>query len=475
MATPLYQSNDIIDTLKKYNNWFFNDNIKRPKIDKPTQNYIYRLYNYCLNNPNLIKYLNKYLNDFNMFNEYIKVEELELWFDTFKTLFKQANIKTSRELYFSKYNPPKRIAFNKLLSDYLNIDSSIYINQDELNTLYLLYEYNIIQQKDIDNISELLSDKGNKINFIEEVPKIEVKTNFNKKIIELNNNLLNYISNRNQCKGCSLYNKGKVLFDTNIIDIDVLDLCIIGISPTLDEIKTQIPFSNQYGKVLRSCLQPIIDSNNLKVAYVNLIPCYAENADNLKNIFTYCKGILDQILQTFKPKLKLLVGVKTAQLYGVKGSATKLINSKINDNYIIMDPADINSRNVSKFKESIQNLESILKQNNTNNSILIQTDTNELNNIQTNNIETDNNIKEDYTLFNINVIEDNIIYIFIDSLGNKKYIIEEASYPIYIKDDKYQNCNYIEDNITAICQLTMKQKKQLMYQLNNNLKQIVEN
>jgi uracil-DNA glycosylase len=462
---------DIISNLKLLNAWFFNPKALKPKIDKIENAYIYRMMNYCLGHPQLVRYLNKYLNSMDNFGNYLKEDEFNNWLTTFQILFKSFDIKSPRDFYYSKFNSLQRNSFSKIIYEYINtIDKSIYLNQDEINMLYVLFEKGIISPEIIENLTEMLSEKTSRNNnsIINDLPKVEIKPVI--KHLNINGHLSTFITNRTQCKNCQLYSKSKVLLDTNIENEgEHADICIIGLSPSSDDIKNQLIFSDQNNGVIRVYVNELIDKYSIKVLYINLITCFTNDTENLKNIYTNCKGISDQIFNIFKPKLKLVVGYKTAQLMGFKGTQTKIINSKINDCFIINSVSDFNGnatpKNIEKFKLGFRLLDDYISKN--------------LNNKKEEKFvefkpQNNNFNLEDCTLFNINIVEDNIIYIFIDSNGDKRYVIEKVNYPIYIKDGDMKSCNYIETEVDSVCFLTSKQKRQLAYQLNGNLKQMVE-
>jgi len=410
----------------------------------------YRLYNNCLLLPKIIWYINKHLNDIYGF---YSLDSKNLLY-TFAEIFKISNIKDSSYLYFSKYQVFKRDQFSKLIDKHSE-ENNLTLNKNEIYNLYKLYELGLIDIELSKNIG-----KEDEVEIVEE-PAVQIQTNKSPEIIQFINNLLNYKTKRKLCRECSSCNKPSSVLDTNLSDLSQrpIDLAIIAnISPTDEDITNQTPLSSESGKLFRVELNKLVNKYNLKYIITNLSMCYSE--DNNKKNIDNCKGIIDEILRIFNPRI-ILIFEDNRKLFGIKSPLKDSCNQIINGKYLCT-PSDVdfvNGSNVirSRYFSAFQTLDTFY-----NKSI----GTNSTHNLEIYNNSETQNFELGDTLFNIEIFNDQIIYILIDKNGDKKYIVEKVVFPVYVKLGQYSECEYIQNIIDYQVDLTLKQKQQLSAKLN---------
>ena len=72
-----------------------------------------------------------------------------------------------------------------------------------------------------------------------------------------------------------------------------------------------------------------------------------------------------------------------------------------------------------------------------------------------------NKLTKDLTLFNIQIIDNDVIYILIDENGEKKYYTEPIKFPIYIKNNSYGGCKHVDSEFNEYCILNNSEKIEL--------------
>ncbi len=425
----------------------------------------YRLFNYFLNNPKICLYLNKYLNNFYIFvSVYYEPND---WLSTFSQIYQKSNIKN---LWITKYQNPKRSQFTKLLDDYYNLIGDLELNQSEINNLFTLFEHNIISNKHIEQLQLSLSKKGSKES-IQSIPifnttVVDNKTN-SSEVIEFCSNMIANINNRPQCKYCPGNKKGTLVLEAqNYTSLDVL---IIGSLPNQDDIRNQKFISNH--DVFKSNLNITLDKFKLSYGYSNRILCTNQNTDDttLKKMADNCSGFSTLVHDIPKPKLKIVLGVKTAKLMGLKATA-KSIGTNIGDNiFILPDPDDIDiddKKILDKLNIYFSNLEKYISYKVSDWSLLNKAE-NQVDDIQ---LLPSGVINSKYTLFDIQVIHGSVLYIVLDENNQKQFITNNITYPVYIKKGKFNECNYIDGDMDFIANLTIFEKQMLSQKLNENIK-----
>lgn len=412
-----------------------------------------RIISYLIKYPNLIHFINNYLNSKYKFEKYSNVE----WLETFKLIFEKNNIKKTNQLYFARYKQTKRNVIKSELEEYL--DSLERINNDnDLNELFRLNEAKIIDDSFIDYIKEINSGKpvGKTKNIDIEIDSAVNKQNENEIIDKLNKKIKNYIQNRLLCKNCPLFNQPKYPVYSNAIDKKV-DCIVVGDFPTSENSFND----NQYLNLIKTLLNQF----DISYALTNLVLCkpkYDEIPNKSKTI-SNCSGVTEHVYNSFNPQFKILIGSNVKSFFKIKGTITKLNGEVINNNFIIVNP----DTNINQYKNGLIKLKEFLTKYNKEKINRINM---EKGLVKSDSFKNINSSLNKYTLFDIKIIEEKILYILIDDKGSKKYITEDISYPVYIKQGKYSDCSFMLDTEPdLVVYLTNQQKIYLNNILNKKL------
>lgn len=79
------------------------------------------------------------------------------------------------------------------------------------------------------------------------------------------------------------------------------------------------------------------------------------------------------------------------------------------------------------------------------------------------------------TLFDVKILGEEILYIFVDNFGNKEYIREQLAHPVYIKHGSISQCEYITSKVNEKLLLTKEEYNILKYSLDANLNSTIGN
>jgi uracil-DNA glycosylase family 4 len=443
---------------------------------------INRCFTYFIGYPKVINYLNEYLN-----HKYDAPQKKDFskWLFTFSEIARMYNINSTNDLYFSKYRVSDRQTFDNTLDQYYE-SINVQINGAEKTALFLLYSKNIITEQHIEKLKSIISGKDiiteneKKLeNIIKpfENTKRDVASDFSPQVKKFIESAKSYIKNRPVCKNCPMYSRGSVILDTNTNNIQPVDIAFIGLNPGYDEYKGQKPFIGKSGQLLHKFLDPLISKYNLSYIITNSILCWSKNATDITNInqvLKNCKQLTGEIHKAFPSKIKVLLGADAMKSVGVKGGITKL-NGTFVDNtfFIIYHPSYIlrEARKLSEFEIAFLKLEALIKNgvnpNKTNKNDQIPSPDGKISIPEKSIIHKfDNSV----TLFDVQVINEKIIYIMIDADGNKKYLVDDVKFPVHIKYGNYKDCEYISDMIDDTIYLTAQQRKDLNQKLYYDLK-----
>ena len=121
-------------------------------------NYKYKFYVNLLNNPKIIFYLNEYMNDLFWFNKFSLMD----WAKTFRLIMQHHGVTQTNQLFFSRYKKDEKVEFITLISEYVNDFGLDPLNNVEISHLYHLYNEDIIDEQDLEEIKFLL-DKPSKL------------------------------------------------------------------------------------------------------------------------------------------------------------------------------------------------------------------------------------------------------------------------------------------------------------------------
>jgi len=453
----------------------------------------FRSITYLIKYPKLMYYINKHLNSLYNFENFNNRE----WFITIAEICRMYNIINTNSLYFTKFKTDESNGFVSIIKKYskeLNISEP---SNSEINAFYILFKNGIITEENIQQLKLVIDGKDKssatekklrKITGEDILPfqstkqekPIELKfENLSPEVQKFSNMVKNYIKSRNTCKNCPLTNKTPIILDTNLTTPGPVDLFILGLNPDKSECKDNLPFTTTSGKILRRFLTPLVEKHNLTYVISNCILCNTKNIQeipSIKNVANNCKVIIEEIKQNFSPRLNIVLGGDAMKALGIKGGVTKL-NGQMMDNYFIMIHPEMilrNSNNLPKFEKAFESLNKLLLTNqltNTNSNINTQPTTT-LHNIPPSKIIT--RFGPNLTLFDIKHIGEQIIYIMNNELGEKKYLIEDILFPIYIKDGNYKDCKIIDNEPQAVAFLTAQQRIDLNKTLHHNLRSMID-
>ncbi|RLA79075.1 MAG: hypothetical protein DRG78_13660 [Epsilonproteobacteria bacterium] len=444
-------------------------------------NYKYKFYVNLLNNPKIIFYLNEYMNDLFWFNKFSLMD----WAKTFRLIMQHHGVTQTNQLFFSRYKKDEKVEFITLISEYVTDFGLDPLNNVEISHLYHLYNEDIIDEQDLEEIKFLL-DKPSKLKKTKPVKQdLAVFEKFNKdeeviidlvdsdEMISTKSNFKSFINNRNVCKTCKLRGTDPLMFDTTASKVGPVDLMIIGTFPSATDVSNNKAFSDENGKFVRFFIDRLIKETNISVVYTYSYVCSPKNmsssAAERRKLINNCSGVLSELTNAFKPKLKLVLDIANAKMmFDIKGPAAKLIGTTINDNSILcISPADVisNEKKLPIFKSVMDELHTFFNQN--------KRMTNTTSNTNISDVSETNLSKQklsSLTLFDIKTVYDKLIYIYIDPTGKKVYVNEEIKFPIFIKYGDYSECDYFITDIDGVCIVDSKQKNKLIYQLNKNVK-----
>jgi uracil-DNA glycosylase len=514
---------NFLDFLKQFSSYLLNKKypiddflkiIDKYEINRYTL--IKRLLSYTYHNPHIIYYFNSYLN-----NKYeSQHHDIKLMLENFKYIMHSNNI---NKLYFFKakdFKDENKQKIKTILKEYYEFIENKYLNDLELNHLYLLFCKKIITIDEILKINKSLNN-NEKIDInldflnndiIEENNEININEYLNYSLTKSHSNsIFNFISeikniklNSNKCKQCKLYQNNFIPFDTNCEEIEKLDVLFIGIHPDSESIVFNKILFNEGGKLLR---QNIFKFNKkIKWGLTNIIPCCINNIQDIgktdKQISTFlknCNEIILNIIKRFSPKIIIPIGKHSMNFFNIKGSIIQNSGkiSKINNLLLIpiINPSSIDKNEGNKsiydktweilyqvtnklYVQNIDNsnieVQNLPKQNLINNNINneVKNDGNIINKFNIDSSKIINLITENLTYFDcFNLDGNNILIIYIDENGEKFYKIEEYKIPIYIKNTEYNSCKLLEskDEFTYTSYINGFNKFKLNKSLKDNL------
>jgi len=432
--------------------------------------------------PKIIHYINEYLN--NWFD--IENCSLKDFLYTISLICKQYKIDTTSKLYYSKTRIEETDEFMSLIQKYYN---EIGLDPPSIGELYAflnLYKAGIITETLINDITNIITANIEKPpvqqQFRQFIPTTtDVKEeetlsfeNLSPKVKEYIGIIKNYI--KSKCKHCPMYNKGSVILDTNLQEPGPVDILLIGLNPGSDELKKDLPFIGKSGQLLRKYLNPLIQKYHLSYIITNSILCSSANAQEIPNISQVtknCKPLVDEIRRMFPSKLTIVLGNEAKTSLGIKGAITKLNGEYFEGYFIILHPSAIlyNPNNLPKFEKAFQNLDILISKNeviNMNKKEMVTKIENIKENIPKDRIVT--RFSQDLSLFDIKLIDEQVIYILKDPKGNKKYLFEQFSMPVFVKSGQYKECHIIEKNVDAFCKINNEERirlSKMLYYYNN--------
>lgn len=449
--------------LKSLNLWFF----KNSKINidelilnmKDDENYYKRIFlNYGLNNTFFILYFDKYLNSRFRTSKF----DIKMWLIIFKELY----LKTNQKSYY--YIESK----NYINDDLLEYNGSVKQNLLKLQNLNIVAVSDVIEfENTIDN-NNIKNKELNSNIIIDEMKKVVPE-----KTIYWIEDIKKNIDSNTQCFNCDFFGNEKFILKTNSTEpTKKVDICFIF---------EYIDKDNKNYKILLDIIEKVI-SPYFTYSIYSLLSCLKNEHIKItaKHIKT-CSHIFTKINEMFYGGINVIFGNNLKKYFKIEGRITDVINTFTESkNYFIMD--DIYStlprknKNVSEGLKILIDYLSVLndeKKLNEQKSI----EKNKIKEVNDNtekskyNIPNENIIysyNKDYTFLNAFTVENDIIMVFIDQNGTKKYLIQNINMPIYIKFGNYEDNEFIDKKMTQVCYITKQQKSILENTLKKKMKSI---
>jgi uracil-DNA glycosylase family 4 len=495
--------------LKALSGWLFT-NKRREDIQLIIDKYeiensvMKRLTSYVYNTPYLVWYINKYLNKLYEFNKYDTADLIR----SFSYLLDINRLNATNKVFYLKSNDladKNRQKVKEFFKEYFNILYEKQFNDLELNFFYDLLNIGVINIEDIEAMSKHLdADKGS-IN-LEDFNINTVITSANAHIPNANAAVMNiyrdltpplktfcdgikqYMSGCDNCKKCELKKNQIILIDTNLKEFGPVDIIFIGYNPNMEDIESNKPFAGRNGMVLRERISQLPE--NITWLIINLIFCATAKESDIKDgdkVINNCSPIYSGILKNFPSKCKVPLGAKATKILGINDGITG-VSGKIftQDDVNIIPMIHPNSlihdqKNVDKFNKDFQTILNLFSSKSTTitPTQIVKTADNSKTNKKSYStsitIPEDKLIIEvtpDLTFFDVKEINQQIVKIFIDVNGKKKYKIEPYDLNFYIKFDSWNDCTQITDKVDGIVTMTGREKPNLINKVRAKLDDI---
>lgn len=465
-----------------------------------------RVLSYCYNNPHLVWYFNKYFN--NKFN-FERYDRTDLIMNMFY-LMDLNNHSNNRSLFFIKSNDLKDVNFHKVrnvIKEYFQTIYNRQLNNLELGFYYKLFLMREITTDDIIELDSKLNGGESKLDLVEplnnqnsadnsnEVDKEQLKKWIEEqrvkplpeKINEFINNIKQQKTNREKCKSCKLYEKPIVVLDTNMEDFGPVDVMFIALNPGKDEVIYNKPLVGKAGTLHRSKMYYL--NPNTKWVMTNTMLCNTSNQKEIgktdkeiMEVASHCTELLGQIIQAFPPKYIVAIGSISAKIFGLKGSIQSSSGDVIDIGHNINMIPMVHPSAVIQYhgnqeiaynrafdtiyelmdqqygKTELSNKPNISNQNSTN--------------VQSYDISDSmiTHLTSDLTLFDVVELNGNeILMIFIDSNGKKKYLKQDYSIPVYIKNRPRNECTMINNEFDHVLYINGYNKKKIVEAVKDSL------
>lgn len=453
-----------------------------------------RLFNYFLTIPKLVWYIDTYLNGKYDYHR----KPIGDWFYTFAELVRMSDYNNNFKSYmhFYKSKPSDRDWFFKLFRDYFTEIAEPIPSSAEINAYFTLYKNHILSEKDINYMKTIVdgksssdnsSDSGNSVfdkiaPNIDEITSMDGRTfnSLSPEIQDFCTNATNYIKNRKACQQCPLAYKQPVILDTNRLTPGPVDIAFIGLNPGKTEAEHLLPFIGDSGKILRPFIHELVMEYNLSWMITNVLLCSTNNESDIKNVRTAlktCADVTNIIHNEFPSKIKVLLGDKAVKAHGIEGSITKLSGQRINDYFILCHPSWVlrnKPKNLPKYNEWFLELKKIIQEMYQSNSSQSNATPQTIETVQIPKDRIITRFDKNLTLFDIRIIGETVIFIMKDENNVKKYMMQQVSHPVFVKDGPYTECHNIEHNIDGVCYLSAEEKRNLMKSLYQNMKQLTK-
>jgi uracil-DNA glycosylase family 4 len=488
--------------LKAVSNWVFGRQRKKEELEYIVGKYkldnviIKRFLLYTYGTPHLTWYINKYLNHLYKFDTF---ETTDLIYSlTYLLDINRISKKSIPDKLFYLKNTEladkNKQKIKKLIKEYFSKLHDKEYHDTELNIFYDLVLLNFISTDDLEKMDKHING-GNTTLKLEESDLIPIQSQTNnfvldiyrefpKGIKEFIDSVKQFILAREQCKKCELFGKPTVVLDTNMEDAGEVDIMFFGLNPGTDEVDVGKTFVGKAGKTLRERVSKL--PANIKWVITNIIMCHTRNEKEIKDIEDVknrCQEIVEGIKVAFPAKILVPLGAKAASVFGLTGGMSnlsgKIFTSPTGQTIIpITHPSAVNYNpsNLDKFKKDFDSVLNLFKTEAKSTTIslpknkpVIET-TSISPSISSNKFITE--ITPDLTFFDVREVDNNILLIYIDSNGQKKYKLETFDMHFYIKNDTWKNCHPVTDKIDGIVRINGREKYQAIKFIRDKLNDI---
>jgi hypothetical protein len=414
--------------------------------------------NYILNNRNIVYYYDKYLE--------IKYKKYD-FSDFMKTMsyIIRNNINNKNQFLYLKFNRSK---FNTFYADIkkCGIDSL-----DDIDKLFRLHINGILSKHTIDQNIIVESEKIESVKMDIESDSLSVpETSISSQNIlsEIDAALRDKISefkiNSPGCKKCTQYNNQALPMISNIDSIDSpYTVKLVFDHPPNN--KDEMTFINHFLRKLRN--------RSIKFISVFLYSCSNTTKEPTdKSAIKSCSEIREKLNLLNKEKLTILFGTNCKSKFGIKGSIIQTSGKLHFGKYFVIESPYDALEDEKKYERYQKNVDKLIEH--------IDEDVGKYTinheekpkpiiekSVKSKMIDTPS---KDLSLFNIQYMEEEILYIFIDKNGEKFYMKKPVEHEVFIKLGKMMNNGFItSDKMDFKLKVNKKQKEELCKMLNNKI------
>ena len=471
---------------------------------------IKRMISYMYNYPNILIYLNKYLN-------YLGIAQCDLieFIRAYRYILQCNSVLDSRRFYYLKSAAGKddlQMKIIDLLNRYFVERFDIHFNYKELLFFYDLYLNNVITNQDIYEVDLLVNNNSKTINLGDFKPeKKEEAISVNKLIkqyseistgVELINNEV-HKRKLEYCQSCQYFGREVVPFDGNINSINNVDVLIINLHPDLLDLKEKRTFREK--SIIRYNIS--LFPRNIKWLLVNLVPCVFKSKselgkkvdDILEFLNNGCnKVIFNYIKENVKPKFVILVGEECTLAFLPAGKFDDILGQLTDEKYIsVLHPNSMRQpKSQIRGKLYWENIQELLKgyvaSGEVQEEVVVEeqpkpaAEKKEVKVIEediipepveTKEYEINKPKKTDkkkLLLLDVKEIEDgkSVLIILTDEQGNKYYEKKRNITPGYIKNTSFKECDILADSVDIEFNMNKMEKLKLMKLLREKMSKL---
>lgn len=475
--------------------------IEKYKFD---QFIIRRLISYMYNYPNILIYLNKYLN-------YLGIAQCNLieFIRSYRYILQCNGVLDSRRFYYLKssaYKDELQMKIINLLDQYFVERFDIHFNYKELLFFYDLYLNGIITNQDIYDVDLLVNNNNKTINLGEFKPeKNQESVSINKLIrqyndtskgVELINNEIHKRKSE-QCQDCQYFGRELVPFDGNIQDVNNIDVLLINLHPDLLDLKEKRTFREK--SIIRQNIA--LFPKNIKWLLVNLIPCVfkskSELGEKVNDIVEYVsngchKVVLDYIKKNIKPKLVILVGEECTSVLLPAAKFDNTLGQLTEDKYISVYHPNSMKHPKTKIRGNVhwENIQELVKSLSSSSDEFVSEPPKPAAGKEKPKVIEEDIIpepiklnkpnkkdKKKLLLLDVKEIEGGktVLIILTDEQGNKYYEKKRNITTGYIKNSSFKDCDILADSVDVEFSMSKMDKLKLMKLLREKMSKLKGN